>query len=530
MSQFYVALLALPVVAYAVAGRVNKAALAGVSLWLGLALAAALNKPLWVKGAFWNVSAALALAPALAWTLTRILRRPERGRWFALGAAALLVGLSLAFGRSAGYGHVYELVWAKVIHLGRYPGPEALSVDARMFWVGPYESPGGFRTFIEYGPLALAAAGGLVLWVRDAVRRRLAAGVFVAAAAAATVVLYLLMARLTIFLAPWVAVLAFYAVVGLGRTGWRVATAVVLAALLAFHSYVAISRHPPRWMQGPLTTVTGFEPEIPWYYGGERVELLLWLSSTGEAAGEPQPVLADFAFSPPFLYLAGRPIVLNPMFEVPEVRRKAVTYAEAAVSDEESFYRQCREWGVEHVVHFAPQVLSTGTGSYYNTAARKPEVGSAAYGMQFQPEGLRRFRLVLETYSVRVFEVGKPYDGYAATAYHPLYDPNRFPEIPTAEEFDAFYRDRRRAEEYYALACGAQDTGDFVAAAAALGNTLRLHPDYEDANLRLGYCNLKLNQVEDARRALERAAASRPHDPRARRYLEVLERSGGRTN
>ncbi|MGD8717630.1 MAG: tetratricopeptide repeat protein [Candidatus Zixiibacteriota bacterium] len=534
MSQFYVALLGLAVVAYAVADRrgigAGRAALAGVSLWLGLALAAALNKPLWVKGAFWNVSAALAFAPALAWAAARILRRPERGRWFALGAAALLVGLSLAFGRSAGYGHVYELVWAKIIHLGKYPGPEALSADARMFWVGPYESPGGFRAFIEYGPLALAAGAGFVLWVRDAARRRPATGVFVAAAAAATAVLYLLMSRLTIFLAPWVAVLAFYAVVAFGRARWRAVAAVVLAGLAFFHSYVAVSHGAPRWLQAPLKTVTGFKADAPWYYGSERVDLLLWLSVT-KGPPEPQgPVLADFALSPAFLYLAGRSIVLNPMFEVPEVRRKALAYAEAAVSDEDTFYRQCGDWGVNHVVHFAPQVLSTGAGSFYNTAARMPEPASAAYEMQFHPEKLRRFRLVFETYNARVFEVGKPYDGYAATAYHPLYDPNRFPDVPTAEDLDAFYRDQRRAEEYYTLACAAQDAGDFVAAAAALGSVLRLHPDYEDANLRLGFCNLKLNQTEDARRALERAAASRPHDPRARRYLDLLGGSGGRTN
>jgi tetratricopeptide (TPR) repeat protein len=402
-----------------------------------------------------------------------------------------------------------------------------------MFWVGPYESPGGFRAFIEYGPLVLAAGAGFVLWIRDAVRRRPAAGVFVAAAAAATVGLYLLMSRLTIFLAPWVAVLAFYAVVGLGRTRWRVAMAVALAALVFLHSYVAISRHPPGWLQGPLAAVTGYKPDIPWYYGSERVELLLWLADGEDAAdggGEVRPVLADFAFSPPLLYLTGRPIVLNPMFEVPEVRRKALTYAEAATSDEETFYRQCREWGVKHVLHFAPQVLSTGTGSYYNAAARMPEPGSAAHEMQFHPEDLRRFRLVFETYSVRVFEVGKPYDGYAATAYHPLYDAGLFPDIPTDGELDAFYRDRRRADEYYTLAVEAQDAGNFVAAAAALGNVLRLHPDYEDANLRLGFCNIQLNQIEDARRALERDAVSRPHDPRARRYLDMLEGSGGGAN
>jgi hypothetical protein len=59
MSQFYLAVLALFVVAYGVAGRASRAAWAGGGLWVGLAAAAMLNQPLWVKGALWNVSAAL---------------------------------------------------------------------------------------------------------------------------------------------------------------------------------------------------------------------------------------------------------------------------------------------------------------------------------------------------------------------------------------------------------------------------------------------------------------------------------------
>ena len=152
-------------------------------------------------------------------------------------------------------------------------------------------------------------------------------------------------------------------------------------------------------------------------------------------------------------------------------------------------------------------------------ANRSRQVGE---NLQFHPGKLRRFRLVLETYNARVFEVGAPYDGYVSPAYHPLYDPSRFPDVPDETTLAEFYRSRARVDYYYELGCAHQARGEYVAAAAAFNNALRLHPDFEDANLRLGYCNLQLGQFEAARRSLERAAVARPGDPRPAAYLEQL--------
>lgn len=518
MSQFYLALLGLFVVGYGVAGRARQAALAGAGLWLGLAAAALLNKPLWVKGAFWNVSVALAAGPVVGWGLARGVKRATWGRWLAAAAAAAFVALSLTFGRSPGYNHVYELIWAKITHFGRHPGPAALSPDARLFWVGPYESPAPMVIFFEYGSLAVAAAAGYVLWLYRLARRRFPAAEFVAVAAPVFAILYLLIMRLTIFLAPWVAILGIYPAAAIKGVKGRAALGAGLALLLAFHIYVANVKDQPRWLRNAVCSVMRYEPELPWYYGSERVELLLWLANRPR----PSPVLADFSLSPPYLYLAGQPTALNPMFEVPEVRRKALAYAYAAVADEETFYRLCRRWRVTYVVHFAPQVLSRGAGTFYNATAQEPGPASAAALMQFHPEKLRRFRLVFETYNVRVFEVGRPYDGYVSSAYHPLYDPSRFPTIPPGEKLREFYRDFDRVNYYYTIGCSSYDAGDYVAAAAALNTALRLHPDFEDANLLLGVCNLKLGRRDEARKALGRAAVATPGDPRPREYLTVL--------
>ncbi len=518
MSQFYFAVLALFVVGYGVAGRANRAALAGGGIWLGLAVAALLNEPLRAKGALWNVSVALAAAPVVGWVLAAALKKADRGRWFVAAAAAVLVALSLTLGRSPGYGHVYELVWAKLIHFGRYPGPEALSPDARSFWVGPYRSPAPAIIFFEYGLLLFTAAFGLGLWWYNVARKRLAGGAFAAVAAPAFAAMYALIVRLTIFLAPWVAIMNIYPVAGLKRARARAAYGIALALALALNVYTGNVKTHPVWFRDAVNSIFKYKPDLPWYYGSERVQLLYWLA----ARPFPSAVLADFSLSPPYLYLCGRPTALNPMFEVPEVRRKAFAYAEGAVGNEEAFYRLCRKWELTYVIQFAPQVLFRGAGSFYNVTAVEPGPASAAALMQFHPEKLRRFRLVFETYNARVFEVGKPYDGYVSPAYHPLYDPTRFPVIPAEEELDRFYRDLQRVDYLYALGLSQFQAGHFVGAAAALNTTVRLHPDYEDANLLLGQCHMALKQNDEARRAFERAMVANPGDPRPRDYLKLL--------
>ena len=520
MSQFYVAVIAAAVVAYGVGGKPARAALAGGALWLGLVAAGALNKPLWAKGALWNVSAALTAAPALAYVAAGALRREDRARWFIGGAALLLGAAAVTFGRTPGYNHVYELLAAKIIHFGVRPAPAALSPDARLFWVGPYASPAPVYVWLEFGPVLLLSAFGAVYWVRATARRELAAGGFAVGVGLAFVVLYLLMKRLAIFWAPWAAVLAVAPFVLWRRAGAKklVVYGLAVAALWGAHVYgVRYAVAGFGWYKRAL--VRAFRPpvEVAWYYGTERAELMAWL-----AAARPGALLTDFSLTPPYLYFLERPVVLHPMFEVPEIRRKAMAYAEAAVADEETLYRRCLAWRTTYIIYFAPQVLSHDPGSFYNYVGREPAPGCPAWRMQFAPEELRRFRLVYETYSTRVFEVGAPYDGYRAPAYHPLFDRDRFPAIPPESELLAFYDDVGRAASRYFEGAALQRLGRYDAAAAAFNDALQWHPDYEDANFRLGVCLLQLGRETEGRRELARAVAAHPGDATARAWLAAV--------
>jgi hypothetical protein len=407
------------------------------------------------------------------------------------------------------------LVLAKLRHLGRYPGPEPLAPDARLFWVGPFESPSVLDAYVAYGFVVLPALLGLVLVVRDARRDRSTRWTFVALCLVGFGLLYALMSRMTVFLAPWVALACVYPVTRLARPSLRLAAGLLATLAIGVNTYGGLHHFDVTGRYHRLVErILATEAPPLWSYGSERAELLRWL-----AAAPPGALLTDFATSSMLLYATGRPISLHPMFEVAAMRAKTLEYASTMLREEEQLLELCRRWDVRYVIHLSHQVLGRGTGSFYAMTAELPRPGSAAHAMQFAPESLQGFRLVLETYSIRVFEVGAPYDGYSVRAEHPVFDPERFGSIPTPEELGTFYAQAWAAQRLYLAGLRAEERGDLREAAASFGNALQYHRDFEDASLRFGAACLALGDFPRAREALERAAELDPANPLPRELL-----------
>jgi tetratricopeptide (TPR) repeat protein len=208
------------------------------------------------------------------------------------------------------------------------------------------------------------------------------------------------------------------------------------------------------------------------------------------------------------------------MFEVPDIRPKIVRASRAFVGSEEDFYELCRQWRVAYVVFNAPVFLVyEPPGDRYFAAAPDPPADAAGMKMQFAPAELRLFRLVHETYSFRVFEVGAPYDGYEAKRYHPYFDANVFASLPSRERYRAVAGDIRRAGEHYARALALEEAERWSSAAAEYGLALSLHPDYDDAEMRLGYCLVRLKRYREAEPHFRRALLVDPENPQAHTYM-----------
>ncbi|NIT35711.1 MAG: tetratricopeptide repeat protein [candidate division Zixibacteria bacterium] len=518
MAQFYLNVLLGVVFVAALAARPGSYGNLGVAFLLGTAAAAVLNKPLFVKGVLWSPTVAAAAA-LTAWGPWRRLATP-RWRLTLAASAAALVGASLLAVGSGAYGHAYALIWSKLRFAGVHPDePTRLPIDARIFWMGPYDTASLRRAFLEYGPLLPAAAFAFLwAWSRHVRPRQSgppALTLFPTAMTAATAALYWLLVRLTIFFAPWAALWGTLPAAR-ARGRWKVICAALVAGLLAFQFYWAFNYARPGLVRRLLELFPA-EEEPLWDYGARDNDVFLWLK---EKTPEGSPVLAQFGVSASVMYWGERPVALHPMFEVPDIRTKIVRVSRAFVESEDDFYELCRRWRIAYVVYNAPVFLVyEPPGDRYFAAAPDPPASAVGMKMQFKPEELTRFRLSYETYSFRVFEVGRPYAGYAAKRYHPYFDTSLFAELPTREHYREIAGAIRRAGEHYARGLGNESVERWSAAAAQYGLALSLHPDYEDAEMRLGYCLAQMRRYREAEPHFRRAVAVDPNNAQAHTYM-----------
>jgi hypothetical protein len=525
MAQFYLNVVLGVVFIMAFAGRPGRYGDVGLAFLVGTAAAALLNKPLLVKGVLWSptVTAAAALA---VWGYVRKPRNAALSRLALAAGAAVLVGVSLFAVGSGAYGHAYALIWAKLRYLGVHPDdPTRLPVDARIFWMGPYATTTLRRALLEYGPLLLVAVATYIAAGIRYLRGKKEAGLaaeaggpllFPAAMTAATAFLYWLLVRLTVFFAPWAAGLGALPAAA-SRRRWTKTVAVALAfAMIAFQGWWAFNYAKPTWPRLLLERLPETEDPV-WDYGAGDNDLFGWLK---ENTPPGSPVLAQFGISASIMYWSERPVPLHPMFEVPEIRPKIVEVSEAYMGPEEEFYELCRRMEVKYVVFNAPVFLVyEPPGDRYFAAAPDPPADAVGMKMQFDPASLGRFRLVHETYSFRVFEVGRPYDGYRALRYHPYFDPTVFDELPSPEEYYEVARKIRRAGEHYRNGLTAEKNSYWEPAAARYSLALNLHPDYEEAEMRLGYCLIRLDRLGEAEPHFRRALRVDPDNPAAHTYM-----------
>jgi asparagine N-glycosylation enzyme membrane subunit Stt3 len=100
------------------------------------------------------------------------------------------------------YGHVFETIIAKIIHLGQKPAnPALLSFDARSIWMGPFANPGPFSIYFSIlVPFILAIIGWLGSINRNFFKRYDYNRLFLSFFIIGFTILYLLVIRLEVFL------------------------------------------------------------------------------------------------------------------------------------------------------------------------------------------------------------------------------------------------------------------------------------------------------------------------------------------
>lgn len=351
---------------------------------------------------------------------------PARPWAWALGTAAA-AGLSVWLSRDpAAYGHVYGLLWEKLRHgLVKPADPSLLGPDARLLWVGPFQSPEpGFALF-AFLPLACVLLPRLAAAARrettDAPGRLAAAvlmdGLLALYAAGAAMV-----ARLTPVLAFLLCAAACRLPAAWLRSAWLPAAFFLLAGLEGAKALAPASPLNPFLRLSAAWARPDRHPAAS--FSNERA-LILWLEKNG---GPGRPVLANYGLSASLLTYARCPVLLQPKFEAPGIRAKTLEYLRALYASQDEFASFCRKYRAALFVYSVEDILDeTPDGPRYASGDLRLRPESAAVLFHFQPERLKRFRLVYENPDFRVFSFSDKEEKLpAAGPLLPVYDLSRY--------------------------------------------------------------------------------------------------------
>ena len=372
-------------------------------------LAGLLNEPLRGKGFLASPSVVFAgclLVADAAHRRFALSRKTTAGLLLALTGVAL--GLTVLSSAGQGqFGHVYGLVLAKLRFLGVKPlDPARLTPDARLLWLGPFQSPGlagflqGFAALLllALAPFALLARRA---WRRTATRAELIMLLFFAGFG----VLYLLVRRLEVFFLVPVAVLLGGSLV-LARGRRRAVLLAALAVLFVFEVGKAATYPRVLSRAGALArALRGAHArtvESPSIHDPDQRRIFTWISRIPEDA----IFMARFAVSPMIATYAGRASVLQPVFEDNWIREKVLECMSAYYGPESALYAVCRKYHASYVLYEANQLLDNRElGDRYIVNRPRLTTDCVAFRMHFQPESLHCFFPLVQTDYLRVFKV-----------------------------------------------------------------------------------------------------------------------------
>ncbi|MFT5126638.1 MAG: hypothetical protein ACI8W8_000233 [Rhodothermales bacterium] len=428
------------------------------------------------------------------------LRTPQK-KLLALGGGLLLVVIAKALLPSEGDTHVWALLAAKISNFGFKPAdPSALSWEARFLWIEAFNSPDKLTFFYGYGTLPLLAIAGVAISAKKAWRETDGPELLVLALTLLFLMLCLLVQRMTGFVVFFVCILAAPILL---QKEWRKWALIAAILCLGFetHKFVrygeatVFKRLADRWFGELIVTA-------PRTQADDR-SMLDWLRNYTQP---DDIVLARMGTSPVVLTWAERPVVLQSKAENADVRKRVHDYLRAMFADEAELADYCERYNVRYLVHEATTVLDPGPdGDRYMGDALKLSRESAAYRLQFAPETLRKFRLVFQNTSYRIFAIsanGAKAQAAGVLPPQPLFNLANF-GAQSGEFFDDSHSQRlfeklNAATQLYYRGCSRHENQDLAGAVDDLQKAASLHPGMVGVHARLAMALIDSRQRDAA--------------------------------
>lgn len=417
------------------------------------------------------------------------------------------------------YGHVFETVIAKIIHLGQKPAnPASLSFDARSIWMGPFASPGPISiVFSMLLPFGLAIIGWISSLTRDFFKRFDYDRLFLSYFIIAFTILYLLIIRLEVFLFFFIAIAigGNLSLILKKRKLWQLILLLLIGGFLiecykTMNYQKLLNRYYFQLAQEWLSKPTG--------YGSDWESLTNWIK---EHTKPDDAILADVDISAMLLTYVGRPIIIEPIYENAITRDRAKECLNAFYQAETDFLKLIKRYQVKYVIYQQDFLLDNSKESNrYLTDNLKVKKSSVAYLMHFQPESLKFFDLRHQTNTFRVYKVLKENEQKSPVAkfpYSPYFDPTLLKQDPKSEYFDDTQTPKVEslafaALKHYNLATELLKKNDYSNAINHFESVLQILPDFERTYYYLGLCYQKLAYYQQALSYFNKAINSYPND------------------
>ena len=458
-----------------------------------------------------------ALLAAWGASKTKMLNRWMAMVFFAAMSAALIGwAVSSAGAHASEYGHVYSLIKYKVLYLGSKPGdPSSMPFDAKVFWQAGFLSPTGNSLLTGFSALLAASLFGIWVFLRKFFKGfTLPYEDILLFFMIAFIPIYLLFDRLNVFLVFFMA--PFAGVIISGGYEWlkKDAVKVTISAALTVLFITAV------WL-GLLYDSKQRDIDV-------HNDAVQWIKSNTK---ESEPVLANFGLAGAIFHYGQRPVVLHPMFEAADIRKKTKEFYESLFSGEKEFYNYCVKNGARTFVynwHFIFDKSNNSVRYQINNGAMAKDC--AAMILHFYPEKTKNFTLLYQNTYYRIYHVNYP-DEFPSTQrevkYLPFFNPRIFVagEGPTFN--DAFAQEKMKyvwaLPNMQSHAGKLAADGDFAGAEKLFKEIVSVDPYFPDSRMGLIDFYVKTNSLPKAVLETKEALRYCPGNPMLLQALGVLE-------
>lgn len=349
--------------------------------------------------------------------------------WRSIIPALLLCAGSILVSRilsaETEYIHVWSLLINKVKYFGIKPShPELLDYPARSLWIEAFNSPHPVSLFKNLFPLIIPAIIGLITlvknyWDKIHIRQLIILSLIFFLSYLAIERLGVVNNYFLVVLSVSISTVNFKKLAGF----YKFLIPAGLLIILLFNFYQGYQLHQPTNYIKILHRIFGSETsDITYNWRLNNTELVRYIRLK---TPENSIFLSSFNVGPLILTYAGRPIALQPKFEVKDCQRRVKEFLDAIYREEEIFYTLCKNWQIDYFVYDIRLLLDdTKDGSRWVAGKVRVSSNASVFFFHFTPEKLNHFELIYQNTFYRIFKVMEenerplPHLFY----YHPVYD------------------------------------------------------------------------------------------------------------